>query len=189
MVITELKKEHFSTIINLSNEALGDGYINTVHLTTYLSLTNNYCYVTLNNDNQVIGFITANTISYNEFTTSFFENNELKEFKTISIIKQVVVGTAYRNQQVASLLLKKMLDILIDKSNVVVCLAWNNNNRIALKNILERNSFNAIQSIPNYWRADSLIRNYSCISCGNPPCTCSAELYVKKNPPKHFEGF
>lgn len=182
MIITELKNEHISSIIDLSNEAFGDGFINTTYLTAYLSLPNNYCLVALNSNNNVIGFITAETTNYNNFATSFFEDKELKKYNTISIIKQVVVDKVYQNQQIASLLLKKVLDILSDKSDIIVCIAWNNNNRIALKNILERNLFNAIKSIPNYWRADSLSNNYNCIRCGKPPCSCSAELYIKKNP-------
>jgi ribosomal protein S18 acetylase RimI-like enzyme len=182
MIITELKNEHISSIIDLSNEAFGYGFINTIYLTAYLSSTNKYCLVALNSNNQVIGFITTKTTNYNDFSTSFFEDEELKKYNNISIIKQVVVNKAYQNQQIASLLLKKVLEILVVNSNVIVCIAWNNNNRIALKNILERNLFNAIKSIPNYWYADSITNNYNCIRCGKPPCSCSAELYIKKNP-------
>ena len=56
MIISELKKEHFTSIIDLSNNAFGEGFISTAYLTSYLSLTNNYCSVALTNNNQVIGF-------------------------------------------------------------------------------------------------------------------------------------
>ena len=70
---------------------------------------------------------------------------------------------------------------LIEEKKVAIMLgfAWKSIEGVNAKRILERNGFRELMEIKKFWNDESLKENYSCPDCGNPPCVCSAIIFIK----------
>ncbi len=186
MIISEFKEEHIPPIIEMCNNVFGENYIQSNYFIDYLNLERKHCFVYLN-EGVVIGFITYEIFNQNNFLQEIlkdkdFFNTIINESKELIIIKQVVIASDYRRQGLASSLLKRALENLKSKNNIVFCFAWKKNENTALKSILQYATFQLIKTINDYWKEDSLTHQYSCAFCGSPPCSCSADVYIKKMP-------
>jgi len=186
MNITPLKKEHFSDIIKLSNIHFGQNFITSQYLNKYLSIIKKQGFTFLSDQNNVVGFILTDILNTSEFIEAIIKDKEwfisqLNDYKNVALIKQIVVNELYQNKGIGSLLIEHVINLLNTSSQITYCLAWKKGDKTPLKNILLKNGFSNIKTITNYWYNDSLSKNYSCIHCGSPPCTCSSEVYFKKN--------
>jgi len=62
---------------------------------------------------------------------------------------------------------------------VVASTAWKQKESgvINVDGILKQSGLQAHKTIENFWASDSMEKNYTCPSCGSPPCRCSVVLY------------
>ena len=59
-------------------------------------------------------------------------------------------------------------------------LSWKKNDKVPMQHIGENLGFKVIQELKEYWREESLNKNYDCPHCGDPPCTCPALIMVRE---------
>lgn len=78
----------------------------------------------------------------------------------------MAVQADYKNFGIASALVEHAIDLL-SKSGVqgFISTAWKHAGKINIKNILERCGFRKRLEIPNYWREDSIEKDYHCPQC------------------------
>lgn len=50
---------------------------------------------------------------------------------------------------------------------------------IHIAKVLHKTGFTGQFEIPDYWVEDSVQRGYQCPDCGDPPCHCSAGVYMR----------
>ncbi|MBI1836324.1 MAG: hypothetical protein HYR91_03565 [Flavobacteriia bacterium] len=102
------------------------------------------------------------------------------ENQLVGITKIVVVLEKFKKNGIGIDLLNDSLKLIGNHQiGFIFGFAWKSKNSINAKRILERNNFKEILEIKNFWNDESIRENYSCPDCGNPPCVCSAVIFMK----------
>jgi ribosomal protein S18 acetylase RimI-like enzyme len=98
----------------------------------------------------------------------------------ISVIRTIAVSEEYHGRGIGTELIQNSIDHCRQKeSNVICSIGWREDGQVNIGGVLERLDFNRIAEYDEYWKEHSLEEGYSCQSCGDPPCTCSAVLFAK----------
>lgn len=130
---------------------------------------------------KIIGLSLNELINYKDIKNQTLRT-ELKKagIQNTIIGKQSIlcVEDKYRNIGIGSKLLDISVEILRNYTDIVISVKWKNEVRNSL---LDKAGFERISEVKNYWYDESLLKKYNCSICGNPPCQCSANLYVLKN--------
>ena len=185
MKIIPLEENYIPEIILLSNNVFGKGFLTKDYIRKYIKRTDSIGYISTLNNN-FTGYILINTYPLGKFFDEILKRKEwflenLNGYNSISFIKQIAVLNEYQKQGIASDLINHALIESNKLSEITCCLAWKKNNEVALRKALIKNGFEYKVIINNYWSKDSIKKDYSCSSCGVPPCRCSTEVYIKKN--------
>lgn len=175
--------DNIKTIIDVS---FGKNYLTKEHINSYINNPNNQGYC-LTQDDILIGFISLKLISKDNLYDYFLtEKDKLFGFfntlKTFAVIEQVVIAPSYRKKGYSTFLLNNALVQLSKQADCFICICWIKNEPNLMQKLLLKNDFKLIKEIPNYWKNDSLKKNYQCVICGEPPCKCKAEIYKLKTP-------
>lgn len=185
--IADISENEINAVHLMCNDELGEDYITETFLKD--SITNNHqiVRVAITDHKEVIGFSIA----------TIYSENELKEYlndkrcddlilpdltnQKIGITKIVVIKDQYKKKGIGIDLLNDSLQ-LIEEKKVAIMLgfAWKSKEGVNAKRILERNGFQELIEVRKFWNDESLKENYSCPDCGNPPCVCSAIIFMKK---------
>jgi ribosomal protein S18 acetylase RimI-like enzyme len=103
--------------------------------------------------------------------------NKKSEQKS-AMLKTIAIHPNHQKKGLGAALLKATMNALKEeKIQDLYVIAWKSGNTINLGSLLSGFNFNPMATIPDYWYADSLKKNYVCPACGGPPCVCSALLY------------
>ncbi len=184
MELQSFQKEHLSSVLNLSNTALGVGYLDNFYLQKYFNSEKYIGFVILK-DNQTIGFTLIDLISHIELKSTVLKEKEwfyktMQKYEVIAFRKQTVVSLKYINQGLGTKLIEFSTKELNSKTSVQISTVWKKENNGPMANILMKNAFSHSKTIINYWEDDSLDKNYDCPICRNPPCKCATEVWIKK---------
>lgn len=179
--LTFLNDAYIDAVLKISNKQLGNGFLSRELLLTYIDNPDKFCQIVLDEDT-LLGFSLMEIGSCAEIATKFKSESEwfldyFAAYKRIAYRSLTAVSAAFEGNGIASLLVKKGLEFLSEKAEVVVCDAWKSGTTF-IGNILERNGYKPIREVPLYWTADSINYQYQCKVCGNPPCTCVAVIYA-----------
>lgn len=182
--ISSILVENFPTILEIANKELGKDYINYAELQNYISTPNKIGLVGKLED-KVIGFSLAEIIDPKDLSNIILTDhdwflNYFSKFNKLGYMKHTVVNSPYKKRGAGTLLNKKITDYLSLKSDVIFGTAWNSKGKVDMENIFKKEGFKPIKTIFNYWEKDSIIKKYTCPTCGNPPCTCSTVVFVKE---------
>ncbi len=63
--------------------------------------------------------------------------------------------------------------------NVLVMTGWKSEKGVHIGSLAKKLGFEEILEIENFWYEDSKANGYRCPSCGEPPCECSAVVFIK----------
>ncbi len=66
-----------------------------------------------------------------------------------------------------------------ERCRVQCALAWRGEGGVHFYDIFKEQDFTLRREFPDYWMEESLREGYSCPECGQPPCECSALLFVR----------
>lgn len=177
-----LEKKHLSTVLAISQQQLGVGFLDPILLETYLKAADQFCHVVLHND-QVIGF-SLMEISHRTIVAQKMKQAEqwfldyFKDYDYIGYRSLTAVDRRFEGKGVASFLVKNGLQFLSQKVPVVVCDAWKSANT-HIGSILEKNACQPLKEVPHFWAMESIQHNYECSICGTPPCQCTAIIYAR----------
>jgi len=182
MILLPLKEEHLLDIIQLSNTEFGIGYLSIDYLKSHINSDKHIAYIIIKNK-QIAGFTLIDILTPLELKNYVLKNSNwfydyFKEFNLIAVRKQTIISKDFQNQGLGFKLIKQSIAKI--KSNVTLSIVWDKGENTYLRNVLLKNNFSEIKSIPNYWRNDSLFKNYNCSSCGKPPCKCGVIVFVRK---------
>lgn len=185
MIIASLKKSHIQEIIHLSDVAFGQGYLSIEYLNKYINSSKKIGLVALSENNKVLGFGLAESLSVKDLLNQILEEknwclNFFLGYKNITLINQIAVNFSFQNKGIANELISYIQNQTATKTELICCFAWVKENFTPIKKILLKNDFLFVRKINNYWLNDSINKNYKCSLCGSPPCTCSAEIFIKK---------
>ncbi len=184
--IKDISENEINAVHLMCNDELGDDYITENFLKDSISNNNQIVRVAITDDKEVIGFSIATIYSEKELN-DYLSDKRCDELilpdltnKKIGITKIVVIKDQFKKKGIGIDLLNDSLQ-LIEENNVAIMLgfAWKSKEGVNAKRILERNGFDELIEVKKFWNDESLKENYSCPDCGNPPCVCSAIVFIK----------
>jgi hypothetical protein len=185
--IKDISENEINAVHLMCNDELGDDYISENFLKDSISNNNQIVRVAITDEKEVIGFSIATIYSEKELN-DYLSDKRCDELilpdltnKKIGITKIVVIKDQYKKKGIGIDLLNDSL-LLIEEKKVAIMLgfAWKSKEGVNAKRILERNGFHELIEVKKFWNNESLKENYSCPDCGNPPCVCSAIVFLKK---------
>ena len=185
--ISDISVNEINAVHLMCNDELGVDYITEKFLLDSINNDNQIVRIAHNKNKEVIGFSIATIYSEKELNEYLSDKRfdelilpDLKN-KKIGITKIVVIKEQFKKKGIGIDLLNDSLR-LIEEKKVAIMLgfAWKSKKGVNAKRILERNGFHELIEVKKFWFDESLKENYSCPDCGNPPCVCSAIIFLKK---------
>lgn len=177
--IQHIAKSHFKEILDLANTSFGNDYIRKEQLEQYLKSTSHFGYVVIF-ETELVGFMLNQIIKSFQYKVLQSKINvfEIAKQNEIGVIKSLAIKENYQGKGIASQLIEKALHELEKTMTHNICIVWDHpENRIT--NVLKKFGFSHIETIPQYWKDESLEINYQCKICGSPPCLCTAQIWMK----------
>lgn len=180
-VIRNFGLSDIQAVLDLLNRNLGVGFYTVPDLEKAIFENNIYSmYVSFDGDileGFAIGYITTNEHIIKQLSNYSISYSLLSH--QIGVVKTIVVEQQYRNRGIGHKLCDSLIKSLTLKgAQTFISLAWKQGDEINAHFMLQRNGFNQHAELKEYWKTDSLEKQYSCVMCGKPPCLCSAFLYV-----------
>jgi len=134
-------------------------------------------------ENTVLGFCTAKVIKSSEFLNELpnaaREVARLKVANQVGLIASVATDPKFVGFGIGTRLVEEAISVLRgEHADVLAMTAWVTKNGANIGSIAERLGFENVAEFPEYWSKSSVENDYSCPECGEPPCQCSALLYV-----------
>ena len=170
------------TVTKIINDEIGENYYSENELYLFISNQNYIGYVACI-DSKIIGFGISHidTISQIiDITIADELNSFFKYSQTIGCIKTIAINKISQKQGIGSLICKAMMRDFNEKNvDAIIVTAWEIGDKVNSDKMLNLFELKKICEIPEYWKNDSLIKNYDCSICGNPPCLCKAVIYGK----------
>lgn len=160
VVLRNISEKDFKSIIQLSNTIFGNSYITEKELQIYVNSKSNFGIVAFN-ENTFCGFILYEIIA-----------------QKTGLIKSIAVKEDFQGKGIATDLISKAIIQLKETTTQIQAVTWHYPDNHLIK-ILKKHNFNLVKTIPNYWKEDSLKRNFECKICGKPPCMCSAQIWKR----------
>jgi len=106
----------------------------------------------------------------------------LEIVKNVGLISAIATDEKYKVRGVASTILKRTMHELENKGvNILIMIAWVSSAGMQIGTIAKSFGFREILKIENFWEKDSIKHHYTCPTCGKPPCTCTAVIFLKHN--------
>jgi ribosomal protein S18 acetylase RimI-like enzyme len=178
LVFEILNKTHYKSVLSIADKCFGAQYISEKQLNTFSEDSSLSLVIKL--DNRIIGFCLNEIVKKTNRQIDFLKNVASGDYPA-GIIKTIAIEPKYQQKGYGA----KLLDLSVSKllkQNVksLYYPAWNENNceRFLLK--LQKINFTEISVIPDYWSRESVITNFHCARCGQPPCHCSLLLYKRQ---------
>lgn len=182
----DLKEKHIPSVLEISDNELGKDYLSYSDIEKVLNDKNYICKIAIDKDtNKVIAFGLCLIVSPdevkkiidwpdNKISRALKHSNEIGVLKTISVLKD------FQGKGIGKLVTERCYNELIDREvNSICSIAWKNGNITNIGGILLDLGFNEYASINDYWKDDSINKNYNCPVCGKPPCRCIGVIYTK----------
>lgn len=135
--------------------------------------------------NEVVGFCLGAVFTPNQLDSYINVDREelpagLQHANTIGVVRTVAVRSGFEKQGVGTDLVEHCLErCLGEDAEVIVAVGWEQDGQINIAGIMDHFDFNVAGEFDEYWHEDSVKHEYQCDSCGDPPCTCSATLFVR----------
>ena len=173
-------------LISISAEQLGADYLNDNDLR--MSLTQSgICFtrVVAKKNKGVMGFCLCKIIEGDSIRKHIpMPDKDLPDLlqteNSIGMIGIVATHAEYQGRGIGMQLVKNCLAEFAKREiPVVYSIGWHSSKGVNIGGILENCGFVKLTEVSNYWREDSLKRNYRCPDCGSPPCKCSAVVFAK----------
>lgn len=178
--INPLNNKDIDGVITLSNLLLGKDYLTPSLLQEYLANDNKIAFV-VKAENQIIGFlliqicdpkeVTSLALTEKEWFSNLFNNYPL------GVIKTIAIHPNYKQQGIGTALTKKGVEKLTKSCEKIISICWNQKEATSFNFVLEKCGLQNLKEIKNFWKNDSLTKEYNCPICGDPPCVCSAFIY------------
>ena len=171
--IIDLNECLISSVINIADKQLGEGYITPEILTAPDVITR----VALFKD-IILGFSLYNILTPDQIEKIIRTAVEASPKSLLGLLKTIAVKSDSVGFGVGGELVRDGVKVLKDHVNKIYAIGYQSKKGISVNGILTRAGFIKKYKIPDYWKEESLERNYSCRDCGDPPCRCSAVIFV-----------
>lgn len=168
----------------IADDRLGPGYLDLDKNMLSDRHRVNLCALGGGREGAVVGFFLGQILPAPAFQAQYPKESAALSDKLvgadhIGVAKTVATAVSHERLGTAtSLIDEAVYQMRIIGVDLVVAVAWKDGMGIHIDGPLRAVSFAPVTEIPDYWKEDSLARGYCCPTCGEPPCRCSAVLYI-----------
>lgn len=175
ILITEALKSQLSSISELIDTCFGENYSSTKSLFS----PDSFSFVAHYNG-KTIGFVNGKIMLSKALEKTISSPLKLDQ-SIIGVLDLIVVHPDYQRQGIGkSLFEKRLIEFKNRGISDLFLFHWIRKNQV-VPFIAKDFGFQELEVIPNYWKSESLTKNYTCPECDNsPPCNCSCGVYLKK---------
>lgn len=179
-MIKNATKEDLKEIYLVCNEQLGFNYLPLERLNKLFDNKSTIIRIKMIEDN-IAGFALCEVLNNDEIVEQVRDKALLnKEEKSFGFIDIVATKEEYKGKGIASSLVQDCLKELLERGiKQVFSAAWKDKDNINIGKVLEKSGLIPAKEIKNYYYEESLNKGYNCPNCGNPPCKCSAVIFVR----------
>lgn len=172
--IRPMESREQDEVLRIASGALGRDYLTSETLKSVETLV-------AVRDDEVVGFCTGRPLD--GATLSTLQLNHYTELKSATKVGQVgsiaVVPRAQRRGVAGNLLEECLRKLKRDGCDAIVMIAWHSARGIPIAPLARKFSFKRIADISEYWKEASEKDGFACPECGDPPCSCSAVIFVR----------
>ena len=180
LVLSKIERPLFGEILAIAERQLGLGYITE----DYLSAPDKrgLCAIL---DGRVVAFCVTKILSGASFALLYPRVADSLAIGTgsterLGLVASIATDPMYTGRGIASTLLSACLQYLDDEQISLTCaIGWKSGRIAHIDGMARRLGFEPIKEFPDFWREDSIAKGYGCPVCGDPPCRCSAVIYVR----------
>ena len=185
--VKHLKERYVKQVLEIADNELGKDYLEEEELEKALDSNNDfYSLIAVGKSEEVLGYLNFE-IQDKEAVDDYLKIPReeypftLKDFERVGAIKTGSVKKDYQGRGIGTELNNEVISELQEKKiNIVYTIGWIKNGKAAISGIMDRMGFEKVKELNDYWKEESLKQGYCCSACGEPPCNCSAALFVKK---------
>jgi GNAT superfamily N-acetyltransferase len=181
--IQSITESYYGNVLELSSRLLGKGYLpniprldknKTVLLVALSSKTFiGFAYARITEKNNLNGILKNRTIDIPP------DIKLADERGTLGLLKTVCVEPDSQGRGVATILIKECLNNLVTLgAETLISIAWKSSAGVQIGGVLSKLGFREWITLDKFWAEESISQNFSCPVCGNPPCSCSAVIYI-----------
>jgi ribosomal protein S18 acetylase RimI-like enzyme len=179
--IESLSPGHFKSVISISDQQFGKGFVDVKMLQTFIDDENKYGLVAKTNQ-EIAGFILLAKYDSHAFKSAILHEQawfatQYSHAANLGVIHTIALDPAFANQGLGTLLTKKGIETLSQHADEIISICWDQHEQTSYSKVLEKCGFHLVKNIPDYWFDDSLQKKYVCKLCGKPPCKCQALIY------------
>lgn len=181
--IKSITESYHGSVLALSSRLLGKGYLPDI---PQLDKNKTVLLVALSSK-KFIGFAYARITEKDDLNVILKNRTidippDLKladERGTLGLLKTVCVEPENQGRGVATILIKECLNNLVTLgAETFICIAWKSSAGVQIGGVLSKLGFREWITLDKFWAEESISQNFSCPVCGNPPCNCSAVIYI-----------
>ncbi len=167
---------HISDSLVIFNQEFGQGYFDFNQMKSISSHKNFFGYSIVNQDR---GRVVGICIGYHSFLPE--ANFTLPLNKKYVYLKSIAINSEYQGKGLGKLLLDKFIASADVLKQAIYTTVWvKEENTSVFEKMLLKSDFMMHSEYQNFWKEKSVIEKFECKKCGNPPCTCTMRVYLKK---------
>lgn len=180
IVIERLNVEQYARAIKVAEKELGDSYIREADFREGHAVAYGASY-----NQDICGFCVGRTISMDDFATRHArvygaKTRAFEGMSKIGLLSSVAVSSKFKGRGIGTRLAEACAqDLVKDGAKILVVTAWRSKDGTHVEGMALAYGFEEVAVIEKYWHDDSLANKFKCPVCGDPPCLCSAVVYVK----------
>lgn len=176
--IAELSDNQIPDVLNIADKQLGEAYLDIDKIKN----KDNTVIVAIMTE-RVVGFCIGKKTQLSELKIHQLDQMNLprlQSVKDIGLIATIATDPKESGKGVGTKLFSSCISRLENLNlNNFVMTGWKSYEGVNINSLAKKFGFKEILEIPEFWYEDSKIKSYCCPSCGEPPCRCSAVIYMK----------
>ena len=173
--------------VHICNQELGIGYLSSEYIHSLLTNENAFLVKAENSNSKLMGFGFCTILTNQELVESLhpFQFNSLpKNIQSepiIGITNTITIKNEFKGLGIGTAIIKQFIAFFESKNvQIITAFAWKSKEGFNMEGIFQKHNFPIVKTIENYWKLDSIEKNYGCPSCGDvPPCLCTAVIFSK----------
>lgn len=178
--ISSIKQNQVPMVLSIAEKQLGEAYIDVDGLLNKENIA-----IAASVSGKLLGFCTGKKIAVSDLYNKIpqlaqMKLKQLEVVDEVGMVASMATDSESTGRGVGSELLEACVSEL-EKSglNVLVMTGWKSDKGVHVGSLAKQYGFKEILEVPNFWYEDSKVQDYKCPSCGDPPCECSAVIFIK----------
>jgi ribosomal protein S18 acetylase RimI-like enzyme len=178
--ITAISDKQVPALLNIAEKNLGEAYIEVDDLKNKEGIA-----LAATNSGKLVGFCTGKKVAVSELFKNIpqLAQKKLKQLQVVDevgMVASIATDSAETGKGIGTKLLSECASQLQNMGlNVLVMTGWKSEKGVHIGSLAKKLGFEEMLEIENFWYEDSKANGYRCPSCGEPPCECSAVVFIK----------